>query len=167
MTNTNHKLLLLLCGHFLLSRVFGELLEPDYVMQRFKCDLQCHNNGVCSHLTTNEDQLRKRMQSGQMIQQCDCPRGYRGMSCDVSVDEFPCPKENAGRLRSDCDCAVADQVSAFAGEQCRNPSTEYCASLSKSIGGHIFFCSHGGKCNGDIIAAQLNPGNTSSNYLYQ
>lgn len=147
--------------------ISDNVVQPDYVMQHYKCDLQCHNNGICRYLTSEKETLQKKMQSGQMIQQCVCPVGYRGMSCDVSTDKYPCSNGNSSGFRSSCDCVLSDQISVFAGEQCRKPFTQYCASLSHLVGGHISFCTNGGKCKGDILAAKATPGNTSNNYVFQ
>ena len=111
-----------------------------------------------------------------MVQECICPMGFRGMSCDVNEAEHEnCQSDQqkhtdqygGSSSDDDCDCVVADQMSLFAGEQCRKPYTEYGASLQQTIGGHISFCTNGGKLKGDIMAAQISPGNTSSNYLFQ
>ena len=161
-------------SHFLLlfsllsrNAVSDHLTEPDHNYANLLCDLECHNNGVCRFTTKDPPALQKKMQSGYMVQQCLCPLGYRGMSCDVSVQNDPedCTGMDAATPR--CECAAADKLSKFAGEQCRKPFTEYCASLAKSVGGHISFCTNGGKCRSDLIAAQRSPGNTENNYLFQ
>ena len=104
-----------------------------------------------------------------MVHECICPMGFRGMSCEVKEEEHPsCDTDNTDKSgRSECDCVVADQMSVFAGEQCRKPFTEYGASLKNTIGGHISFCTNGGKLKGDLMAAQVSPGNTTNNVLFQ
>ena len=95
--------------------------------------------------------------------------GFRGMSCDVNEAEHKsCDTESTNKYgRNECDCVVADEMSIFAGEQCRKPYTEYGASLQQTIGGHISFCTNGGKLKGDMMAAKVSPGNTTNNYLFQ
>lgn len=143
--------------------------EAGYAGEQFKCDLECHNNGFCRFITEDYGLLQKRIQSGHMVQECICPMGFRGMSCDVNEAEHDsCRTENTNQYgRSDCDCVVADQMSLFAGEQCRKPYTEYGASLQQTIGGHISFCTNGGKLKGDLMSAQITPNNTTKNYLFQ
>ena len=109
------------------------------------------------------------MQSGHMIHECICPMGFRGMSCDVVESEHEsCTVENTDKFgRTSCDCIVADSMSIFAGEQCRKPFTEYGASLKNTVGGHISYCTNGGKLKGDLLAARMSPGNTTNNILFQ
>jgi hypothetical protein len=142
--------------------VADHLAIPDHDLKHLKCDLECHNDGVCRFLTREREGLQQHMQSGEMVQQCICPLGYHGMACDMNVDEHP-----QCTTTGDCDCAGANKLSVFAGEQCRKPFTEYCASLENSVGRHISYCTHAGKCRGDLLATRIEPGNTSSNYVYQ
>ena len=162
--HNKYLLLLALLFHRSLS---DHVEEPDHHYLSLICDLECHNNGICRYLTQTPNELQKKMQSGHMVQECICPMGYRGMSCDVSVEDDPedCTGMDAASPR--CECAAADKISKFAGEQCRKPFTEFCASLSDSVGGHISFCTNGGKCLGDLIAAEKSPGNTANNFLFQ
>lgn len=159
---------LLLAPFLLWNTAADHIVEPDHHnIADLVCDLECHNNGVCRYLTKDAHELQRKIQSGLMVQQCVCPLGYRGMSCDVKVvyDPEHCRGKDAASPR--CQCAAADSLSVFAGEQCRRPFTEFCASLSNSVGGHISYCTNGGKCKGDLIAAERSPGNTDNNYLFQ
>lgn len=155
--------LLLICT-FLSHTLAQTKLAADLI-----CDLQCNNNGFCRFITEDSYQLQKRIQSGHMVHECICPMGFRGMSCDVNEDEHPsCETENTDEHgRSACDCVVADRMSTFAGSQCRKPFTEYGATLENTRGGHISYCTNGGKLKADLMAAQVSPGNTSSNFLFQ
>jgi len=137
--------------------------EPDHAHLHLIADLKCLNNGVARFITRDANNLQARMQAGHMVQECICPVGYRGTSCEVVEEQYApkCPSSQ------DCDCAVADSISAFARQQCRKPFTEYCASFANSVGGHISFCTHGGKCKGDLVAAKISPGNTTQNYVFQ
>lgn len=143
----------------------SHLLEPNHeVMNLLSCDMECQNNGVCRFLTRDVKELQKKMQAGQMIQECICPMGYHGMACEVDEQKDPCSKDESTQ---ECECAAADETSKFSGEQCRRPFTQYCASLKESVGGHISYCTNGGKCMGDLIAAERSPWNTKNNYLFQ
>lgn len=132
------------------------LHEPDYAQEHLACDLQCMNDGVC-RFDGSQDQheLQHKIQSGKLVMKCICPLNFIGMACDIE------DKNNNN------ECAEADSLSLFAGEQCRKPFTEYCASLKHSVGGHVSFCTNGGKCKSDYLAAQIAPGNTTANLLFQ
>lgn len=162
-----HLQIFLLLSYLLQDAAADHVTEPDHNLENMQCDLECHNNGVCRFVTKVPHELQTKMQSGHMIQQCLCPLGYRGMSCDVGVEDDPEDCTGADAASPRCECAAADKVSMFAGEQCRKPYTEFCASLANSVGGHISYCTHGGKCRGDLIAAQKSPGDTANNYLFQ
>lgn len=144
--------------------VADHLYVADHDLHHLKCDMECQNEGVCRFFSYERYDLQKRMQSGHQVQECICPLGFRGMACDVTVEEHQCETEDTS---DKCNCAAADKVSKFAGEQCRKPFTEFCASLANSLGGHISYCTNGGKCRGDLLAAQISPGNTTSNYVFQ
>ncbi|CAB9510993.1 EGF [Seminavis robusta] len=162
MNSLHHLVVALILPALILA---DHISVPDHDLHHLKCDMECHNNGVCRFFAHEQHDLQKRMQSGHLVQECICPMGYRGMSCDVDVQtELRCM---ANQDAKECDCAAADKISAFAGQQCRKPFTEYCASLSNSVGGHISFCTNGGKCRGDLIAAAVAPGNTANNYVFQ
>lgn len=155
---------------FMVSYGYADhISEPDYSKDHLKCDLECHNYGLCRFITEDHGLLQQRIQSGHMVHECICPMGFRGMSCDVNEAEHEsCDTENTNKYgRSECDCVVADEMSIFAGEQCRKPYTEYGASLQQTVGGHISYCTNGGKLKGDMMAAKESPRNTTNNYLFQ
>ena len=141
----------------LASVAADHIATPDFNLDNLVCDLECHHNGVCRFLTKDPHDMQNKMQSGHMVQHCLCPLGHHGLSCDIP-DDF---QSDAG------DCAIADSLSKFAGEQCRKPYTEYCSSLAESVGGHLSFCTHGGKCRGAQIAAKESPWDTKNNFLFQ
>lgn len=125
------------------------------------------------------DDLAHVAQSGKLVASCHCKPGFTGIACE-NIDQecilperkcsngSPCrPKENDdGSTKWACDCALADSLSEFAGQMCRNPLTEYC---SGKFDPHspLVFCTNGGRCRADIIGAQVDPGNTTVNSLYQ
>lgn len=67
-----------------------------------------------------------------------------------------------------CACHVADAVDPqLAGLFCRRWTTEYCTGqLEVSDTNEIYFCTNGGKCQADFIAAQIAPGDVSVNQEY-
>ena len=80
-------------------------------------------------------------------------------------------KKPCDRLPDDsytCACHVADRVDArAAGRACRKWNTEYCTgSFQVSVSTptpQVYFCTNGGKCQSDFLAAQIAPGDASVN----
>jgi hypothetical protein len=75
-----------------------------------------------------------------------------------------------------CACYVADTigrdaagatVGAFAGRACRKGYTEYCSSRYDPAAAKLYFCTNGGKCLADFLAARVAPGNTTANRDYE
>lgn len=139
------------------------------------CDLQCSNGGYCALIDGTPEELAKKAQSGHLIEKCVCQPGFTGISCQTAVEQcilperkchngVPCTQNADGEWG--CDCSVADSLSAFAGYQCRNPSTEYCTGKYVPNAA-LSFCTNGGRCEGDFIAAQVAPGDTAFNQVYQ
>ena len=141
------------------------LVQPDSTFLQLDPDMKCLNNGVARFITKDPHSIQMKMQSGKMTQECICPMGYRGMTCEVDEEAHDACKYDPSS--QECDCAVADERSPFAGRQCRRPFTQYCASLKNSVGGHISFCTNSGKCKGDLMAAKYSPGDTTQNYVFQ
>lgn len=139
-----------------------------------QCTLSCENGGYCSYVATDIDVLTHEVQSGQLIQKCICQPGFGGLGCEIEVEEcavpermchngLPCVETAAGDWK--CDCNIADGVSSFAGSMCRKPYTEYCSGKFREA--DLTFCTNGGKCKSDFIAAEVAPGNFSVNEHYQ
>lgn len=117
------------------------------------CELQCENGGHCRLMGT-EDDYKVWVQSGKLFQQCVCPQGYAGMGCELP--DLACENDD-----DQCRCKLYDHQSTFAAQMCRKPYTEYCGSDPS------FFCTNGGKCKGDLIAAKIAPGDTRANHVYR
>ena len=139
------------------------------------CDLQCANGSYCTFIEGTTEQLARRSQSGYLIEACVCPPGFTGTACEREVEKCslperkcnngePCSRDKSGRWG--CDCAIADSLSSFAGRMCRDPITEYCSGKFQP-GQELSFCTNGGRCIGDFIAAKVAPGDTSVNAKYQ
>lgn len=139
------------------------------------CDLQCANGGYCTLVEGTFEELAHDAQSGHLIEQCVCRPGFTGVACDTVVEECslpertchngaPCTQNSSGEWG--CDCSIADSLSLFAGYQCRNPTTEYCSG-KYDPNAALSFCTHGGRCIGDFLAAEVAPGDTAFNKAYQ
>jgi hypothetical protein len=149
------------------------------------CSLNCENDGHCEFVNENGEELQMLVQSGRMIMQCICPIQYTGMGCEqdrpvCDISTLACPNGSPCEVNAtdpktfQCDCSVADTISHTASRFCRQTYTEYCLSandLSSILVGNgnleIAFCTNGGKCKADLIAAQVAPGNTTVNSLYE
>ena len=121
------------------------------------------------------DDLSQQAQSGHLIEYCICPTGFTGTVCEQVVEECslperkcrngaPCTQNAAGGWG--CECSAADSISSFAGFQCRNMITEYCSGKYDPTA-PVLFCTNGGRCEADFLAAQVAPGDTSLNRAYQ
>jgi EGF-like domain len=146
------------------------------------CDLECSNGGYCTLLDGTEAELAHKAQSGMLIEVCVCPPGYTGVTCENVVEEctlpertchnkVPCRKITSSSSSSftgewSCDCSLAESISNFAGRMCRDPITEYCTGKF-THNSALSFCTNGGRCLGDFIAAKIAPGDTSVNKKYQ
>ncbi|KAG7336909.1 hypothetical protein IV203_006174 [Nitzschia inconspicua] len=144
------------------------------------CEMKCANGGYCSLVEGTADELARMAQSGKLISTCICKPGFSGVTCQhvdqrCSLPErkcsngFPCQVVNTdknGTIEWSCDCAMADSLSDFAGKMCREPLTEYC---NGKFDPHapFAFCTNGGRCRGDFMGAQVDPGNTMVNAFYQ
>jgi hypothetical protein len=144
------------------------------------CEMKCANGGYCSLVERTTDELARMAQSGKLISSCVCKPGFAGVACE-NLDQdcilpekkcsngFPCraiKTDSNGTTEWSCDCALADSLSDFAGKMCRNPLTEYC---NGKFDPHapMAFCTNGGRCRGDFLGAQVDPGNTTVNSFYQ
>ena len=92
-----------------------------------------------------------------VLEQCSLPerRCHNGAPCSQNKDG-----------EWGCDCSIADVMSPFAGKMCRKPITEYCSGKFQP-GAALSFCTNGGRCLADFIAAQVAPGDTSVNKKFQ
>jgi hypothetical protein len=149
----------------------------------FTCSLNCLNSGYCEYVTGSDAELQAMLQSGIMIMQCICPEQYTGMGCELerpvcNLSTLKCPNGAACEqdphdpTQYNCDCSIADTVSYRASQFCRRTYTEYCYSgsssqLKRDTEMGIAFCTNGGKCKGDILAAKEAPWNTTANALYE
>eukprot|EP00934_Nitzschia_sp_Nitz4_P000171 Nitzschia sp. Nitz4//scaffold40_size135432//93038//93971//NITZ4_003256-RA/size135432-snap-gene-0.132-mRNA-1//-1//CDS//3329551255//171//frame0 len=139
------------------------------------CTLSCENGGYCSFVESTSEELAHLAQSGHLIEKCVCPAGYGGVGCEYEVGEcntsdLTCPNGRACEMDASgewgCQCSVANEVSSFAGHQCSSPATEYCSGQYVE-GVEVSFCTNGGRCLGDFIAAEVAPGDTNFNKVYQ
>lgn len=155
---------------FALVRAQGTTSDPSLVT----CDLQCANDGYCTLVEGTTEDLARQAQSGHLIEKCVCKPGFTGLTCNAEVEECSLPERrcnNKARCRQDdegewgCDCSEADALSFFAGHQCRNPTTEYCTGKYDPYAA-LSFCSNGGRCLSDFLAAQVAPGDTAFNSAY-
>lgn len=138
-------------------------------MSTISCDLACENGGYCSLYPFESSLVTLIPADGSLHQLCVCPLGYTGLTCSEPTEEFESCHEQDGtnvcrhgglcreqvgissknQSKWVCDCAIADQVNAFAGAMCRQPATEYC-NLSGSS-----FCTNGGTCVSNLVHAQF------------
>jgi hypothetical protein len=149
----------------------------------FTCSLNCVNSGYCEYVTGSDAELKAMLQSGIMIMQCVCPEQYTGLGCEQArpicnlstlkcPNGAPCDPDPHNPTQYNCDCSIADTISPRASQFCRRTYTEYCYSggsnqLKRDTAMGIAFCTNGGKCKGDLIAAREAPWNTSANALYE
>ena len=141
-----------------------------------RCDLVCTNGGYCTLREGEPEELAREAQSGQLIEVCVCQPGFTGVACESVVEQcsdeahtchngLPCELDPFdGEWK--CTCAKADSLSTFAGKMCRNPVTEYCSGRFRPDS-DLSFCTNGGRCKADFIAARIAPGDTSVNRAYQ
>lgn len=144
-----------------------------------KCSLNCANNGYCvvDPITSSshnllDGKLREvcicpKGFTGLTCQQrigfmdkCESYGGQRlclnGGQCRKVLNEnniqFSPSFLDRGNSNVDewvCDCVEADGVSAFAGDMCRKPHTEYCNSQGTA------FCTNGGTCVNHLLGHTL------------
>ena len=131
------------------------------------CSLECSHGTTCQRLHGNDSSWM--MTSGRMIESCGtCPPKWTGIACDIPMVQHICScthgeeclesnNNNNNNNNMECGdrCAVADQVSIFAGTMCRSPITEYCepffpngtrnGTLSDPYDS-FHYCTHGGTC---------------------
>lgn len=121
-----------------------------------ECRLSCQNGGYCAFISTDEATLLEVFTSGGLIEHCVCPPGYSGLACENELEEChdmkckngaPCSLSDDGA--SFCDCSLADAVSHFAGDMCREPATSYCGSGDIQ---NRSFCTNGGLCKSNLSA---------------
>jgi EGF-like domain len=140
------------------------------------CDLECANGGYCTLKEGDDVTLAKHAQSGSLIEVCVCRPGFTGVACENTMEQcdseegkchngLPCEQDSATGEWG-CDCTIADSINSFAGKMCRNPTTEYCTGKFQP-NSDLYFCTNGGRCLADFIAAQLAPGDTTVNRVYQ
>ncbi|KAL7561129.1 hypothetical protein ACA910_009184 [Epithemia clementina (nom. ined.)] len=66
-----------------------------------------------------------------------------------------------------CHCGIADRVDPnIAGTVCRKGYTEYCNPHPYHPDSPLYFCTNGGKCNVDYLAAQEQPGDLNVREQY-
>lgn len=161
----------LLVGMASLVKASGEAAASTDV----SCDLGCKNGGYCTLVEGTVEELSHEAQSGHLIEECVCQPGFTGTACETVVEECSLPERKCHNGASctqnadgewGCDCSMADSLSAFAGYQCRNPVTEYCTG-KYDPNSALSFCTNGGRCEGDFLAAKVAPGDTSFNKAYQ
>jgi hypothetical protein len=139
------------------------------------CDLECANGGYCTLVQGTEAELAHEAQSGLLIEVCVCRPGFTGVACDNILEQcalperlchnkVPCKRDSNGDWG--CDCSIAESLSNFAGSMCRSPITEYCTGKFDSNSA-LSFCTNGGRCLADFIAAKIAPGDTTVNKKYQ
>ena len=150
----------------------------------FTCSLNCENGGYCEYVTGSDAELQVKLQSGVLIMQCICPETYTGLGCEQErpvcdmntlkcPNGMPCDPDPSNATRYHCDCSMADAISHRASQFCRRTYTEYCFSSSsnnqwkRDAAMGLAFCTNGGKCKADIIAAREAPWNTTANALYE
>ena len=133
------------------------------------CEMNCEH-GFCEYVGGNQNTHQLSYQSGRMLQRCVCHDGWTGTGCELEAQQCDmatgkCPN---GRdcENGNCDCSTADALSPVASRQCRNPYTEYCSS-AYNPNVELSFCTNGGVCRGSLMAAQVAPGDTSVNALYE
>lgn len=173
------KVLTLLCL-FVVSSLSqsDELLDGSMSghSPKASCDLLCSNGGYCTLIPGTSDELAKQAQKGTLIETCVCPPGFTGLACENILEQCVLPErkcyngapciqhESTGEWA--CDCTLADSLSTFAGQMCRDPITEYCTGRYMPDTA-LSFCTNGGRCLADFIAAKVAPGDTSVNRQYQ
>jgi hypothetical protein len=157
------------------------------------CDIRCMNGGSCYYISNDSLQLEYESQAGRPIQRCHCPDGFGGVACEIPnvetcdlttltcrVSQRPCEampgfsNSADGHPMLTCACYVADAIARaandatnFAGRACRKGYTEYCSSRYDPNAERLFFCTNGGKCLADFLAARVSPGNTTANRDYE
>lgn len=127
-------------------------------------DLKCTNGEICAPVPSKQSspyQHDATYNADAMLQ--DFFAGLKDESLSSSSTSAP-PAE--GSTEWTCECAEADARSEFAGRMCRNPITEYCAGKYDPHA-PLNFCTNGGRCNADFIAAQMAPGDTMENASHQ
>ena len=153
------------------------LITKEHSISSVKpCSLNCANKGYCvSNPVTSSGQ---NLLDGKLREVCICPEGYTGLSCQKKTrsmdtciqygDSRICLNGNhCAKVMTEhnlhnsildhandgsewfCDCAEADGVSAFAGDMCRKPHTEYCNKEGTT------YCTNGGSCVNSFISHSL------------
>ena len=137
------------------------------------CEMNCEH-GFCEMVQGDQELLQHLFQSGQLLQHCSCPYGWTGTGCELEVEQCdvnsmtcpngtPCTNEHGAY---NCDCSVANSLSKLARQQCRRPYTDYC-SATYDPNKPLSFCTNGGVCRASVMAAEVAPGNTTVNALYE
>jgi hypothetical protein len=133
------------------------------------CELNCLNDGYCTFVEGTTEALVRTIQSGHLIEKCVCKPGFTGLACEQTVEQcslpertcqngVPCSENDLGEWS--CDCSKADELSEFAGYQCRKPATEYCTG-DHNVYAALSFCTNGGRCVSDFLAADVAPGDAT------
>jgi hypothetical protein len=139
------------------------------------CDLECSNGGYCTLIEGTAEQLARKAQGGDLIEVCVCRPGLTGIACENILEQCSLPErkchngDSCSKMENGefgCDCSLADSLSLFAGQMCRKPITEYCTGRFQPHSA-LSFCTNGGRCDADFIAAKVAPGDTSVNRKYQ
>ncbi|KAL3797675.1 hypothetical protein HJC23_013507 [Cyclotella cryptica] len=133
---------------------------------KISCKLRCQNGGYCNYVSSDESTLLQIFASGGLLEKCICPPGYTGLTCETVVEEcllpklqchngVPCMLQTGAETEAHyvCDCSVADALSVFAGNMCRNPATTYCGEgeiVNRS------FCTNGGLCLENLKSSTVN-----------
>jgi hypothetical protein len=153
-----------------LSKAQSTYIEAGMMM----CNLQCANDGYCTLVEGTTEELERTAQSGRLIEKCVCQPGFSGLTCSQKIEQCNFPEQKCHNGSSctqnelgewGCDCSQADELSAFAGHQCRNPTTEYCTG-TYDPNAALSFCTNGGRCLSDFLAAEVAPGDTAFNSAY-
>lgn len=137
-----------------------------------ECSLECLNGGTCifgaslngtvdtSNTSTNDAEMR-----------CDCPKGYSGITCNITATGILCGPNNHPCLngatcllamnpqtnvdRSYCDCSsVASVNRAYAGRFCQHEATVFCTAgiqdgsqqQQQELLPRHTYCANGGRC---------------------
>jgi hypothetical protein len=141
----------------------GQALQDGDEFWKFPtCTLQCQNGGSCNFVKGKADELAKKAQSGELIEECICKDGYSGLTCQI-----PCIDKGTsignGTSQWECDDSIfAKSLSSeYAG------TTEYCSGEVFNIHTLPQFCTNGGRCRADFLGAEADPGNTTVNRNFQ